>query len=237
MNLLGKHEAGRESLREHLKTASEVSDIRALKYNLALSFIDQGQNEMGMKELEEIYALGKDQDNASRLAGVLTVMGHLYREMGNFKEAASKYQQAADLMENSDLSEQRKQNTRRIILYSHAQLALAQKDIKQAKAYTEKFKQSIQGVKDRIRTWNYHELLGLIALQEGKYDEALGELRRSNFPNPYIYLQMSIAAYKKGDRSQAIKFCERAAHFNGMNNLNYAFVRMKATQFLEKLRN
>lgn len=236
LNLLGKHEAARDRIIQALTTTSLPNEIRALKYTVAISYIDQGNIEEALKELEEIYHLDQESGNDSRMANDLIYIGALLRETGDYQEAGLKYRLIQELIEEAELSDERKENYRRVLLYSHAKLALAQKNVEQAKKYTQKFKQSIEGIADRIRTWNYHELLGLIALEEKRYDEALGELRRSNFQNPNISFQMAIAAYKKGDRSQAIKFCEKAVHFNGINNLNYAMIRMKATQFLEKLK-
>jgi len=236
LNLLGKHEVARDRINQALATTSLPAEIRVLKYTLAISNIDQGNIQEGLEELEEIYHLDKESGDASRMANDLIYIGALLRERGDYEEAGLKYQLALELVENSELSSGRKENFRQVLLYCNAKLALVQKNINQAKKYTQKFRETIEDVKDRIRTWNYHELLGLIALEEKRYDEALGELRRSNFQNPNISLQMAIAAYKKGDRSQAIKFCEKAVNFNGINNLNYAMIRMKATQFLEKLK-
>ena len=236
LNLLGQHESARDRIREALETTSMPAEIRGLKYTIAISYIDQGNIEHGLRVLEGVYDMDKQLNDPSRTAEDLIYIAALQTEMGDYKEASLKYKQALQLIEDSALSNERMENFRRIFLYRNAKLALAQKNVKEAKKYTGKFKQSIEGVKDRIRTWNYHELLGLIAMEEQKYDEALGELRRSSFHNPNIYLQMAIASYKKGDRSKAIKFCEKAVNFNGINNLNYAMIRMKATQFLEKLR-
>jgi tetratricopeptide (TPR) repeat protein len=219
-----------------LGTTSDPAEIRRLKYTLAISYIDQGNIDEGIKELEDIYQLDKEVDDASRIANDLIFLGALLRETGDYQEAGIKYQLLRDLIEDAELSSERKENYRGILLYCHAKLALAQKNVKQAKQYTQKYKQSIKDLKDQIRTWNYHELLGLIAMEEGRYDEALGELRRSNIRNPNITFQMAISAYKKGDRSAAIKFCEKTVHFNGINNLNYVMIRMKATQFLDKLK-
>jgi tetratricopeptide (TPR) repeat protein len=236
LNLLGEHESAREKLREALETTSGPVEIRILKYTMAISYVDQGDLKSALKEIEDIYNLDKQQNDVTLMAEDLMIIGHLYRESGNFKEAKNRYQQTYELIENSDLSKERKDNFIRIFYYRSAQLALKQGDVQQARSYTQKYKQSIEGVKDRFRTWNYHELLGLIAMKEKKFDEALGELRRSNFQNPNIYLQMSIASYKKGDLSQAVKFCEKAVNFNGINNLTYAFIRIPAIQFLEKLK-
>lgn len=236
LNLLGKHESARDRVSQALGTTSAPAEIRRLKYTLAISYIDQGNIEEGLKELEDIYQLDKELDDASRIANDLIYMGVLLRETGDYQEAGIKYQLVQDLIEDAELSSERKEYYRGILLYCHAKLALAQKNVKQARQYTQKFKQSIEGIKDQIRTWNFHELLGLTAMEEKRYDEALGELRRSNIRNPNITLQMAISAYKKGDHSTAIKFCEKTVHFNGINNLNYAMIRMKATQFLDKLR-
>jgi len=237
LNLLGQHEKARQQIREVMKTTSDPMEIRYYRFTIAISFIDEGLYDLGLEEIKAIYNIDKVSRDLSHMAEDLIYMGDIERHMGAFDQARSNYQFAYELMEDSDFSSERKMNSQRTYFYRNALLAIGQKNLSGAKEYTLKFKQSIEGVKDRIRTSHYHELLGHIALEELNYDEALGEFRRASSHNPNISLQMAIAAFKMGDRLKAIKFCEQAAHFNGINNLNYALIRMEATQFLEKLKN
>lgn len=237
LNLLGQHEKARQLIHEVVNQTDDPMEIRYYKFTIALSFFDEGLYDQGLEVFEIMYNSDKVSRDLSRMVEDLIFMGDVQRHMGAFDQAHSNYQFAYELMEDSGFSVERKMNSQRTYFYRKALLAIEQNDITSAKDFTLKFKQSVEGLKDRNRTSQYHELLGHIALGDQNYDEALGEFRRASLHNPNIFLQMAIAASKMGDRLKAIKFCEKAAHFNGINNLNYALIRLDATQFLEKLKN
>jgi hypothetical protein len=73
-----------------------------------------------------------------------------------------------------------------------------------------------------------HELAGIIALAEKNWDAAVAELEKSNLQNPYNLYRLCQAYEARGDSAKAKDFCTRAAHFNSLPNLQYAFVRTKA---------
>ena len=237
LNMLGQHEKSRQMMRELIEITKDPVEIRLFKYTIAISFIDQGLYQQGLEVINSIYETDKSFNDLSHMAEDLNHMGDVARTMDSFQQARSNYQFAYELIEDSGFSKEIKLSAQLTYFYRRVLLALAQKNVDEAKEYILKFRQSIEGMKDRIRTSYYHELLGYIAIQEQNYDEALGEFRRSTSHNPNIHLQMAVAAFNMGDRLKAIKFCEKAVHFNGINNFNYAFIRMKATQFLEKLKN
>ena len=78
-----------------------------------------------------------------------------------------------------------------------------------------------------------HELAGMIRLAEKDYDKALEELKQANQKNPYNLYRMAIACQGKGDMEKAKSLCKKAANFNGLPSMNYAFIRTKAQQMME----
>ena len=73
-----------------------------------------------------------------------------------------------------------------------------------------------------------HELLGRIALAEKDYGRAKAELEQANQQDPSNLFRLSLACRGKGDNDQARDLAKRAADFNSLPQLNYAFVRSKA---------
>jgi len=73
----------------------------------------------------------------------------------------------------------------------------------------------------------------MIALEEKEYDKALEELQQANQQNPHNLYRMMLAYEGKGDKENAKAFCVKAAKFNALNSLNYAFIRHKAQRLLE----
>ena len=72
------------------------------------------------------------------------------------------------------------------------------------------------------------ELAGRIALLEKNYDQAIAELNQSNQQNPQDLYLLGEAYQGKGDAAKAKDSFTKAAKFNSLPALNYAFVRTKA---------
>jgi tetratricopeptide (TPR) repeat protein len=73
-----------------------------------------------------------------------------------------------------------------------------------------------------------HELAGRIALAQKDYDKAISELEQANQQDPRNLYRLSQACQAKGDSAKAQDFLKKAADFNSLPALNYAFIRVKA---------
>ena len=69
---------------------------------------------------------------------------------------------------------------------------------------------------------------GRIALAERDYEKAIAELEQANQQDPRNLYRLSQAYQGKGDSAKAKELCTKAAEFNSLPQLNYAFIRMKA---------
>ena len=70
----------------------------------------------------------------------------------------------------------------------------------------------------------------MIALEEKDYDKAIAELPQANQQNPQNLYRLSQAYQGKGDNAKAKEFAAKAAGFNSLPQLNYAFIRAKAQE-------
>jgi tetratricopeptide (TPR) repeat protein len=70
--------------------------------------------------------------------------------------------------------------------------------------------------------------MGLIAMEEKDYDKAVSELKQANQQNPYDLYRLCQAYSAKGDAAAAKEQCGKAANFNSLPAIQYAFVRTKA---------
>ncbi len=71
-------------------------------------------------------------------------------------------------------------------------------------------------------------MAGRIALAQKDYADAIEQLKRANQQDPSNLYRLSLAYQAKGDATQAHEFARKAAEFNSLPQLNYAFVRVKA---------
>jgi hypothetical protein len=58
--------------------------------------------------------------------------------------------------------------------------------------------------------------------------KAVAELQQANQQNPYDLYRLCQAYQAKGDATQAKDFCKKAAEFNSLPAIQYAFIRKKA---------
>jgi tetratricopeptide (TPR) repeat protein len=72
--------------------------------------------------------------------------------------------------------------------------------------------------------------MGLIAMEEKDYDKAVAELKQANQQNPYDLYRLCQAYSAKGDAASAKEQCRKAANFNSLPAIQYAFVRTKAVK-------
>ena len=76
------------------------------------------------------------------------------------------------------------------------------------------------------------ELAGRIALEEKNYETAITELAQANQQNPDVLYLLGLSYQAKGDAAKAKDSFTKAARFNSLPQLNYAFVRSKAEKVL-----
>ena len=194
--------------------------------------IDNGKLDQALAEVEKQYAIAQKNNDAAAMAGDLQLKGNILLEMGKFDDARKAFEQALKTTAGSGLSQQVKDNAERVSHYNFTRVAVAKKDLATAKSEAETFRKGAEAAKNANQLKQAHELAGRIALEEKNYDTAIAELAQANQQNPdVLYLRGQV--YKaKGDTANAKAFFTKAAKFNSLPQLNYAFVRGKAEKAL-----
>jgi tetratricopeptide (TPR) repeat protein len=169
------------------------------------------------------------------MAGDLTAMGIILLEVGKYDDAKGRFDKAADIVAQSDLPAAVKENAKMFRHYNAAQVALMKKDFKTASSELDQFRQRAEASKNENQERLVHEASGMIALEQKNYDAAIAELEQANQQNPYNHYRIALAYQAKGDKEKAKQYLTRAAKFNGLPLLNYAFIRTKAEKMLAKI--
>ena len=73
-----------------------------------------------------------------------------------------------------------------------------------------------------------NEIEGIVALAGKDDDKAIAALTQANLQDPQNLFRLCTAYRGKNDVARATEFCGKAADFNSLPNLGYAFVRVKA---------
>lgn len=235
LNFKGNHQDARKQLQKLYDTARNDGERRAARFATAVSYVDEGEMDKALEELNKQYALAEKINDVSSMAGDMVLMGNILLEAGRFDEALARYNRAVKIIEESDHSEEVKDNTRRGYLFNTSRIALKNKDFATAKAKSEEYRKQVKAINNPFQIRLSHELAGMIALEEKDYDKALEELQQANQQNPYNLYRMALAYKGKGEKEKAKEFSMTAANFNQLNSLNYAFIRHRAQHRAQQL--
>lgn len=190
--------------------------------------IDSGKWDKALAEVDQQYALGEKTNDVPAMTGDMQLKGNIMLEMSKYDEAKALFERGLKMTEASSLSPDIKDNARLFHHYNLSRVALGKKDLATAKTEAEAFRKGSEAAKNPAQSRQAHELIGMIALAEKDYDKALSELQQSNQQNPYDLYRLCQAYQGKGDSSQAKGFCKKAAEFNSLPAVNYAFIRKLA---------
>ena len=164
------------------------------------------------------------------MTGDLQLKGNIMLEMGKYDEARALYERSLKMTEDSSLSQQIKDNAKLFQHYNLARVALGKKDLATARTEAEDFRQGTEAKNNPVQMKQAHQLIGMIALAAKEYDKAVSELQQANQQNPYDLYRLCQAYQGKGDATQAKEFCKKAANFNSLPAVNYAFIRRRAAK-------
>jgi tetratricopeptide (TPR) repeat protein len=231
---MGKPDEAAAEIAQMTKKARNDGERRTALFAQTIVHVDRGQMSRGLAEVDKQYSLGEKTGDAAAMAGDLNLKGNILLEMGKADEARAAFDSSLKAIEGSSLSEEIKNNNRRVSHFNRARVALAKKDVATAKTEAEEFRKGAEASKNPAQVRLAHELAGMIALAEKDYEKAVGELEQGNKQNPQNLYRLCEAYKGKGDASNAKAFCMQAAQFNSLPQLNYAFVRTKAKAEAEK---
>lgn len=207
--------------------ARSDAERRTALFALTVVDVDSGKWDAALADVDKQYALGDKTNDVPGMTGDLQLRGNILLEMGKYDEAKVQYEKGLKMTQDSSLSQEIKDNAALFHHYNLARVALGKKDLATAKTESSAF---MNGVKNPLQTKQAHQLMGLIAMEEKDYDKAVAELKQANQQNPYDLYRLCQAYQGKGDAAAAKEQCGKAANFNSLPAIQYAFVRTKAAR-------
>jgi tetratricopeptide (TPR) repeat protein len=222
---------GEEAAAEFNKITSKArndGERRTALFALTVLAVDSGKLDQALVEVGKQYALGEKTADVPNLSGDSQLKGNILLEAGKYDEAKQAFEQALKTTMDSNLSQEIKENTKLFQHYNLTRVALGKKDLATAKTESLEFRKGAEASKNPAQVKQAHELAGLIALEEKNYEQAIAELQQANLQNPQNLYRLAQAHQGKGDAPKAKEFSAKAAAFNSLPQLNYAFIRNKA---------
>lgn len=235
LNYLNKHQDARDQIQELYDMAANDGQRQDALLAIAVSYMDEGLPEKALETIDKRYVFAERNGDYSAMAGDLSQKGYIYIEMGKDKEAQAEFDSSLKIVENSDLSEEIKDNARRTAFYSRTRVALSKNDLEAARENMIEFRKQADEINNPAQIRLAHQLAGLIALEEENYDMAIAEFRQTSQQNPMNFYFMALAYLGKNDREKAKEWLVKVADYNSVTSMGYALVRLKAKKLLAEI--
>ncbi|HEV7475847.1 MAG TPA: tetratricopeptide repeat protein [Pyrinomonadaceae bacterium] len=226
----GKPDEAAAELQKITDKARSDAERRTALFGLTVVEVDSGKLDQAIAEVDKQYVLGEKTNDVAGMTGDLQLKGNIMLELGKPDEAKAQFERLVKMTDESNLSQEIKDNAKLFHHYNLTRVALAKKDMTAAKTEADAFRKGTESLKNPFQTKQAHELLGMIALEAKDYDNAIAELLQANQQNPYDLYRLCLAYQGKGDAGKAKESCTKAATFNSLPQLNLAFIRTKAAK-------
>ena len=224
----GKHKDAAAELQKMAGQARNDGELRTAYFGLAVVAVDNGKLDQAVQQIDKQYAVAEKKNDVAAMAADLQAKGNIIAEMQHYDVAQQQFDRSLQMVEGSTLSPAIKDNARLLHHFNLAVLAIGKKDYASAKSHTQEYRAGADASRNPGQIKLAHELTGRIALAEKDYDTAISELEQANEQDPRNLYRLSQAYLAKGDNSRSQDYRKKAAEFNSLPQLNYAFVRAKA---------
>jgi tetratricopeptide (TPR) repeat protein len=228
LTYLGKPDEAKAELQKITDKARSDGERRTALFGMAVVDADSGKLDKAAEDIDREYAVALKINDVAAMTADLQTKGTILLEAGKYAEAKDLFARIVKMTEGSAFSQEIKDNTNLFHHYNLATVALGMKDYQTAKAEAEEFRKGAEASKNPAQVRQSHQLAGMIALAEKDYDKAIAELQQTGQQNPQNFYRLGLAYQAKGDKAKAWEFTKKAAGFNSLPQLNYAFIRAKA---------
>jgi tetratricopeptide (TPR) repeat protein len=235
LTYLGKPDDAKAELQKILDDARSDGERRTALFGQAVVDVDNGKWDAALADMDKEYAVAEKINDVANMTADLQTKGNILLEMGKDAEAKELFERILKMTDGSNLSQKIKDNTKLFHHFNLASVALVKKDNATAKAEAEEFRKGAEASQNPGQLRLAHQLAGMIALAEKDYDKAINELQQTGQQNPQNFYRLCQAYQGKGDKAKAKEFCTKAAEFNSLPQLNYAFIRTKAKKMASSI--
>jgi tetratricopeptide (TPR) repeat protein len=225
---MGKPALADAELQQMANQARNDGELRTAFFGMAVVAADSGEFNKAAQQMDKEFAVAEKKNDAANMAADLQAKGAILAQTPNLDLAKQQFDRSLQLIEGSSLSPEIKDNAKLLLHFNLAGLDLSKKDYAAAKLEAEEFSKGATLSKNPAQLKQAHELTGRIALAEKDYEKAIAELQQANLQDPRNLYRLSEAYQGKGDSTTAKELCTKAADFNSLPQLPYAFIRMKA---------
>lgn len=223
-----KHAEARAELEQALGALSDSRDQLQTLQVVAISYTDEGKLGDALETLSKMSALSEKLGDKAAMARQAQIRGGLLWAGGKIDDAKKEFAKALNLSNASTAPDAAKKNFDLELHGWTALLASAKKDFKTAASEAEIVRAGAEASGSPRLIRAAHETLGVIALQQSKYDEAIAQFKQADLREPYTLLQLAKAYNGKKDTETAKLYRQKAANANTLPDFWYALIRKQA---------
>ena len=233
---LGRPADATAELTRMLAMARNDAERRTALFVQAVVDADGGRLAAALEQIRMEYAVARQTNDAASMAADLRAQGAILVEMGRFDDARGAFDQALTTIDQTDLAQDVKDNLALLHHHDLVTVALGKRQADLVRSESEEYQKGAAAMANPVLTRLGHELAGRVALAARDYKSAIAELQQADPQNPYNLYRLALAYQATGDAKSAHEYCARAANFNSTPALDYAFIRLKATRALARMK-
>jgi tetratricopeptide (TPR) repeat protein len=223
----GKRQEAQTELQKMADQARNDGELRTAYFGMAVLASDAGKFDQALQAMDKQYVVAQKINDVVAMAGDVQTKGRILVEIPRFEDAQREFDRSFQMIENSSQSQGVKDTAKLLHQFNLTEIAIEKKNLAAAKAKAEEFRTGAEATKNPAQLRQAHELAGRIALGEKDYAKAIGELQQADQQNPQNLYRLSQAYRGTGDQTKAEGYLAKAANFNSLPRLAYAFVRVK----------
>jgi tetratricopeptide (TPR) repeat protein len=229
-----KHQEALEQLQKEYDLALNDGDRQDALFSMAVCYMDEGKFSEALEKISKISSLAEQRGDKAGVAFNADTQGFLLLNAGRVEEAKTEFAKALELAHQSAMPDATKKSFELGNDGRMALVASAKKDFESAKREAEVMKTGFEALGNPAQVRGAHEVLGIIALNQENYDEAISHLNEANLQSPYVMFQLAKAYAGKKEAGKATDYYQKAADANTLPDLGYALVRKQAKKALGK---
>jgi tetratricopeptide (TPR) repeat protein len=207
---LDRQKEAMEQLQKMFDNAREDSERESALRAMAGCLVSEGRLKEALDPLSRLDALAASTSHGQARAGSHFLRGEILLLLQQPDQAKAAFVRAHEYLQQSAVPERYK----RVNAVGHhgllARVAAARRDFTTAREETAAMRAGMAGLAEGPELLGLHSVLGVLALTEKKYDEAIAELKQADPKSPYDMYQMGLAYAGKKDAEQAKAWYKKA---------------------------
>jgi tetratricopeptide (TPR) repeat protein len=205
--------------------ARDDAERRAVYRAMAVCHIDRGRRTEALALLWKSAQLAEKAGDHAAMSYDVLARGDVLLDAGKTAPARQEFVRVLALARQSNIPDRYKKSRELLHRGELALVAAAEKDFATANSEAEAMRAGFEGWANTYEKFRIHEVLGIVALRQGKWDESIAQFTQADQKSPWVMFHIAKAYEGKQDRETALTWYRKAATTYVLPNIMHALVR------------